>query len=613
MSTVEVPSVPEIELSAEEQAIVNEAAAATASSITGAPVRTREGHALTKLYETALSNPIIARELARAGNYNNYANNVSVDGVQMQANDVHYEFISVLKAFAPVLGEGDAFEMMGTLIESRLHNVWYMDNSGRLNSRNNFDPSLFNDVKPYTKECETELNFALLYKCVEDALMKRKDCDEDCDPLPAEEIDCPTGLETLFVDDAYEHVWFWDDVKKVYYKLENGGRVEYEDLQSNVKNCYQTYLKGNVEECKTIAACLLDGDGSSLARCLSTLGNLANLFNVSVKEISQTPPHVVRRLMRKLGIKVYTTTDDNGSNYNLPEPYDHWKEAGGKQYEAILNSENTSFGNYVKGLIHVVVMNPAIINNKNPVLKSQKLSPAYTSRYGESVGIRRFDLPQLASPKAKVHNVITREQLDTLSSYYNNRGMPNLSYMPQNAVVTAVEQGSLMSYGGAVNTKLKDGSGTFFESIYNNLKQGLKSTGVSINSNDADKIDNAIKRIQTYEAQLAEIYKRLAVALQMGSAFGVDALSTDGSVSSEMSSDNMRSIDDVRAFMEGHIKKLRSSYKQMYEGSGLLSSHLLNVFGKIAVKCCDDEKKEEAPAPAPAAPIVYKNLEETEC
>lgn len=586
---------------------------------------------LSGLYYVAINNPLLKRELALARNYENFEKNVSVEGDQMREHDVHYEYIEYVASLRPSGSDLDVSsigDISDSLINLSEHNmgaypnmtkVFYKDSDNVLHS-NTFT---INDAVSKSRfefggrECKTELNFTVLLKRLEDAMMARVECDENCDKLEVKDVECPTGLESLFVDAAYEHVWFWDSVKKCYYKIENGARVEYGDLVHNIQNCYQTYLNGDKEQCKAIYACLLDNNPDSLLKCLKNLKDenaLGTLFNVSKKEISNIPPHTVRKLMKKLGIKVYYKTDSQGNKYRLPQTYEAWRGPLNSKNEVVndknmykeLIDANCGLDKYIKALIQVVTENPVIINDKLP---SGKDFQSHSSRYGSAVGIKRFELPQVSAKEAK--RVIRREELESLASHFMNRGVPNVYSMPQNVVIATESRDMLMGGGGIANAGLKDGSGNMFETIFRNLGDGLAAMGVTLNSEDSKKIESAIEQINKREVQLAELFKRLAVAHQMGEAFGASTMLKEKSQEKVLDSSDLSSVESVRSFMEEHIKKLRSAYHDMYNNTNLLSSHLLGVFGKIAVKCCDD-KNSNTPPPIPDK-VEYHDLDYTEC
>ena len=295
---------------------------------------------------------------------------------------------------------------------------------------------------------------------------------------------------------------------KLQKRNENNQFIDIAELtKENVVDitCGELGLKGESGQmCRmSFANCILDNDNSKATECLSKMGN-SNMFNLVKKELANMRPEVVKHLLGKLGINM---SKING--ISKPETYDSWK------------SRNTTYKDvngldeYVKNLIEFTRSNPALLNEdytgSNSVAPDM---PADLRKYLESVD--RSDETWYTTP-SYMSNDGKKWAAKMAMASFNAVPFGIPSFNGSIALTNAIPFRNAMlgsrMFGGDRSSRKWEGhnlaqttSSGLLTAMFQGTIDELQSSGLELNADDKQVIDNSIKEVDTYENRLERLY-----------------------------------------------------------------------------------------------------------
>jgi hypothetical protein len=479
-------------------------------------------------------------------------------------------------------------------------------------------------------EKEFNLDFYKFLKNVE------KDFEADCDKEPPTEPCDDEFISTYgdsamkYADFARDELWEWDCDESKFYRTGKNGNKYYEESGIDESNCYGTYLRGDPKTCASVFQCLLMGDSTTLNQCIKLLTN-ESLFDIAIGDIKKLTPTIIRKFLRKFGIRGTEEYDNNGQKYLITMSYDEWKtevldKSGGGHFdkETVAALKNEKITTYLKGIFTEARANPAIVNKFIPVTKGTSYgSPA--SDFVREVGIKQYKDPRKQSNDYAVTAAMLRSlPRNTFNAYYS----PFMGSL-HGTTFRSAQQSPVLSYGGASvqtgghgtigvgtnflltrgtrldgrNLSLKDGSGTMFDELYNAVNKGLSDMGLVINPDDKKRIVSAISNLKKIENTFIQVIKKLSVAVRTAEALGVHNYVVDRQNVMELPElSKLNSVADAQQAMKGHVIKLREAYEALNGHYGQVASDFTShVMPRYLDRCCEPCDK---PKTAPSAKWV---------
>ena len=261
----------------------------------------------------------------------------------------------------------------------------------------------------------------------------------------------------------------------------------------------------DTQKCHTsFAQCILGNDTANASTCLAAMGQ-KDMFDLVKSEIYKMRPEVVKHLFSKLNIR---TTTDGG--IIKPESFDSWKKHNTDK------STVKKLDVYVKNLIEFARSNPAILNqNYTSSNSSSPDMPDDLKQYLKSVGRSGetwYTAPSYMSNDgkkwaAKMAMASFNAVPFGIPSFNGSIGLTNVGPFT-NAML-----GSRMTMrGGDSGSKWKGhhsahttSSGLLLGMLQDTINE-LQSSGLELNADDKQVIQNSINEVNTYENRLERLY-----------------------------------------------------------------------------------------------------------
>jgi len=450
----------------------------------------------------------------------------------------------------------------------------------------------------------------------EDDMMMEEQVQKVSPPVSAE-LDYP--FLTAY-DMVYGKLWNFDMQKGQYYRVdESGKKVYYDDAaKGDTKTCYATYLsRGNDAGCLRVIQCIADGNSKSLNRCLDVIGD-GNLWDVAAEDVQKVGPDVVKLVLRKFGVKGYEDTDSNGVKYKVPMSFEEWKS----QVVAGFNDDvkKTILGNpklltYLKGLIGVCRSNPNVLNKTNLSIIAKDTTPEYI----RNLNMRKYKIPSVSKKSqyeffaeslrnAIQPHVVTQDMFNPITSgslsntmFFNpmTTMVPNM--MGGNYYAAAITP-SLITRGTSYDAMdrqgkiLKSGSASMFSSLLGTISNAFTDIGLQLHPDDEAKLKAVIKKMETYENQLARMCSILINIVRIARFYGIGLENVDKDHPRVMKLGDLNSIDDIRDFVRGYAKDLTKSMVSNMTIQQAAAYELMNKVGPRLLDDCTGKVTLQAPA-----------------
>lgn len=402
---------------------------------------------------------------------------------------------------------------------------------------------------------------------------------------------------------------FWyKDNNGYYYKDRKGQRVDYQGEEAG--NCQ--YIKGDEAKCRRVMDCLVDGDYKNLHKCLEFLKD-KDLWETARVEAAKVDPDTVKLVLKKFGVRAHRIVGEDGQEYRVPMTYEQWMNGVVSNMpphikDAITNNPNLT--TYIKGLLHVVRENPAIINGPN-VRVSRFEEPA--SEFATQLGISLYKPAPTANNK--VNNKIN---FNLLADSYRNVGMsmnqhydqsmfaPMMQgYMPAGNVnwVGGQQQQNMLMFGGGKRGQRGGNRGETdsFSRVFFGLKESLAEMGATLHKEDEVRIENAIKKIEKLEKQLSQLFGLFGQFVQIARSTGVPIYDLDKSKSGlvpVLDLDSVRDYSSHTEFVRHSVRELLRNMTMNLDAQTKFGSELYkNVFADIARKLAGDQAVKQSNGP----------------
>lgn len=417
-------------------------------------------------------------------------------------------------------------------------------------------------------------------------------------------------------DMVYGKLWTYDDAKDMYYRIdETGKKCWYNDeAKSNTKTCYATYLgqgdKSGVK-CERIIKCIADGNYQSLHRCLDVIGDEGDLWEVAADDVAKVGPDMIRLVLRKFKVKGEVEPDGKGGKYIIPITFERWMRdvvekdisVDPNGYEESVRKaikKNDHLLNYIRGLINVCRANPSIINKTNVnIIKRDKTPDYFKNLYPH---IKPFRFPHV-DKKTSEYELIAKMMTDTMvpnypannglfnpitSGYFSNVSMmsPYSTQFPgmlggTMGVVTPV----LPSSGTSIETMnrqgkiVKHGSSNQFGRLIATIDDAFNDVGLQLHPDDQAKLLGVVKKLESYEAQLAKMCTILIGIVQIARFFGVSLENVDREHPKQLRELNtFQSINDIHDFVRNYARDL---HKNMINNVNIQQGVSYELMGKV--------------------------------
>ena len=264
------------------------------------------------------------------------------------------------------------------------------------------------------------------------------------------------------------------------------------------------------------------------------------------KDFSEIDPMVVKAFLKKFDFFV---TGDDGRQYI--KSYNQWKNQFDKNDKITKESrkafnDNKNLQAYFQGLISLVKRNPVIVDN--------------TLSVDESLKKRQYINPhKYAANRAQVElNALMRVRPQGVSAISSFRRLP------VNGTVVRRTFGG----GGPENPIYKDGSGSILKVVIARLENILRSQGLTIDSKDKVKINDAIEFLIKTENQIDMIFRRMIMVARHGMAIGLDRKNYKKetvSTANFFTNDAITDVEAARNFIKEQEKLLAEKYKALGE------------------------------------------------
>lgn len=409
-------------------------------------------------------------------------------------------------------------------------------------------------------------------------------------------------------DMVYGQLWTFDTQKGQYYRLDESNRRVYYDeaAKGDTKTCYATYLsKGSDAGCLRVIQCIADGNSKSLNRCLDVIGD-GNLWDVAAEDAQKVGPDMVKLVLRKFGVKGYEDTDSNGVKYRVPMSFEEWKNQIVGNFSDDVKStilNNPKLLNYLKGLIGVCRSNPNILNKNNPSIIARDTTPEYI----RNLNMRKYKIPSVTKKSqyeffaeslrnATQPHVVTQDMFNPITS----GSFSNLMFVnPLTTMVPSMLGGnfyaaitpSLPTRGTGSDAMekqaqiLKNGSASMFSSLLGTISNAFADTGLQLHQDDQAKLKAVVKKMETYENQLARMCSVLINIVKIARFYGIGLENIDKDHPRVMKLSELNSVDDIREFVRGYAKELT---KNMVTNMTIQQAAAYELMNKVGPRLLDD-------------------------
>lgn len=408
-------------------------------------------------------------------------------------------------------------------------------------------------------------------------------------------------------DTVYGKLWTFDVSKGQYYRVdENNRKVYYDDAaKGDVDTCYASYLaKGSSAGCLRVIQCIADGNSKSLNRCLDVIGD-GDLWKVASDDVQKVGPDMVKLVLRKFGVQGYEETDSNGVKYKVPMSFEEWKKDVVSAFpedvkQTILSNERLL--NYLQGLIGVCRANPNILNKNNPNIIARDTTPDYI----RNLNMRKYKIPNVSKKSqyeffaeslrlAVQPHVVTQDLFNPITS----GSFSNVAFVsPYTTAVPAMVGGnfysttvpSLISRGtGDVMDRqaqiVKNGSASMFSSLLATINNAFADTGLQLHPDDIARLTSVIKKLETYENQLARLCSVLINIVKIARFYGISLENVDKDHPRIMKLSDLHTIDDIRDFIRGYARELT---KNMVANMSIQQSAAYELMQRVSPRLIDD-------------------------
>lgn len=410
------------------------------------------------------------------------------------------------------------------------------------------------------------------------------------------------------VDMAYNRTWTFDSQRGEYYRMENGRKVWYdEQAKGDTSTCYASYLGGKTEGgCKRVIECLFDGKPETLSRCMDVL-ETADMWTVAKEDALKVGPEMVRAVLSRFGVKARFTPDANGNSVKVPMPYEEWmRDIVGKEFPDNIREtirKNTKLTDYIKGLINTCRANPSILNRDNPNVVAREDTP----QFAKDLSLHKYLLPEVNSnnllrifsgslenatmPRAvnnDLWNVFLSGSMSNVGffspyadqysnimggGFYNQQGGHGLL-----AVTPALPSTGASNMNLARNSRnaRNAGSSNMFRSMFAVLTRAMADVGVQIHSEDQQRINAAINKINQYEKELGLLCDILQSIVKLARFHGISLENIDKDNVRVVKLANLNDFEDVRDFVRCYVRDITRNMAnnmsiQQYTGYELMN------------------------------------------
>jgi len=406
---------------------------------------------------------------------------------------------------------------------------------------------------------------------------------------------------------AYGRVWTFDPQRGQYYRMDGTRKVYYDDaVKGDANTCYATYLaKGQPGKCPRIIECIIDGNSTSLSRCLDIIGDV-DLWKVAEDDVNKVAPDMVRLVLRKFGVSGDEEPDGNGGNYVVPITYDEWMnevvETLPQKVKTVIKS-NTKLLTYLKGLISVCRANPSILNKNNPQVVTRENIPVLM----QNLNMRKYYVPS-ANKKTQYEFFAESLRNATWPRFVNNDlwnpiisgSMSNVNFFSPYTTSAPAQMGghfyaavtpSLQSRGTSSSSIdrqtgfLKNGSSSIFYGLFSSITNAMNDVGLTLHSDDIARLKEAIRQLEKYEDQLARMCIALNNLVKLARFYGVSLENVDREHPTVVKLTNIHNWDDIRAFIRRYVKDI---VKNMSTNMSLQQSTAYELMNKISPRFLDD-------------------------
>lgn len=458
------------------------------------------------------------------------------------------------------------------------------------------------------------------------AAIKRED---DMMDRQAQSVSAPVSADLDYpfltaYDMVYGQLWTFDSQKGQYFRLDDSNRKVYYDdaAKGDAKTCYATYLaKGSDANCLRVIQCIADGNSKSLNRCLDVIGD-GNLWEIAADDAQKVGPDMIKLVLRKFGVKGSEETDSNGNKFKVPMSFEEWKNKIVANFSddvknTILN--NPKLLNYLKGLIGVCRSNPNILNKNNPSIIARDNTPEYV----KNLNMRKYKIPSVSRKtqyeffaeslrNATQPHVVTQDMFNPITS----GSFSNLMFV--NPLTTMVPSMLGGNFYAAINPSLptrgtgydamekqsqilKSGSASMFSSLLGTIRNAFADTGLQLHQDDQAKLTAVVKKMETYENQLARMCSVLINIVKIARFYGIGLDNIDKDHPRVMKLSELNSVDDIREFVRGYAKELTKNMVTNMTIQQAASYELMNRVGPRLLDDCTGK------APAQSAADVARS------
>lgn len=391
----------------------------------------------------------------------------------------------------------------------------------------------------------------------------------------------PTPLDDLFdnspmVELATGKVWKRDG--EGLYKVDANGKKLYahksvKELEQNGTKCYSI---GGIApaDCGKLLKCLVDGDSKALGTCLDDVYADVDMFKAAKNDVDATHPNMAVFVLKKFGFKADKKTS-GGVTFKRCQSVDSWlagKSVSADEKKAI--DGNEALKDYLKGLVHWINSEPAILNKH---LTGDKPS-AGDSR---PEMFKNLELCQYTEPVERKGRMSFTAGLlanaapiraPVLGLHFGNRINPATNAVfgfPQYGRGEAMAGGCMT--GGAqvssafvenlVNRRSNDGTVgcvDTYRALVDSTVNDLNSMGYKLDGNDMNKITDSLAQLQNLENKLRKLNGILSDFVTISDAWGMDYRAA-GKGDRTVPLDQINNSADMERYLNATMDELKKS------------------------------------------------------
>jgi hypothetical protein len=389
-----------------------------------------------------------------------------------------------------------------------------------------------------------------------------------------------TPLDFLFdnspmVELATGKVWKRD--ADGLYREDNGKKIyahkSVKELEQNGTKCYSI---GGIKaaDCGKLLKCLVDGDSRALGTCLEDIYQDVDMFKAAKDDVTATHPNMAVFVLKKFGFKADKKTS-GGVTFKRCQSVDSWlagKSVSADEKKAI--DANEALKDYLKGLVHWINSEPAILNKH---LTGDKPS-AGDSR---PEMFKNLELCQYTEPVERKGRMSFTAGLlanaapikaPVLGLHFGNRINPATNAVfgfPQYGRGDAMAGGCMT--GGAqvssafvenlVNRRSNDGTVgcvDTYRALVDSTVNDLNSMGYKLDGNDMNKITDSLAQLQNLENKLRKLNGILSDFVTISDAWGMDYRAA-GKGDRTVPLDQINTSADMERYLNATMNELKKS------------------------------------------------------